>query len=269
MRAISYLLPSFSLCTLAVAFPLAGCVAYQEDPPLSTGGTSSGGTDAAGGDTANTGGDMGTGGGEGTGGARPDPPDPSCENVAACGGDVAGVWFVDEGGSCLPVTGSANLSPFGIGCSTGDLVGELNVVGNWTLNADGTFSDNTTTTGEMNIVLGPECRDVSGTVVNCGDVAGPLASIGFASLECSDATDGGGGCECTGTVNQSGGAGFVDFDGSTEGIYEIEGNVLTTMNLISVDYEFCVDDQFLHVTPTTMPNNLGTTNGTIVFQKQP
>jgi len=280
-------LSSLYLSPGIVVWGLVACTPYQEFFPGETaaGATSGGADESSGAEEPSSGGieggestgregtgatasgvDMGTSGDMGTGG-RVDPPEPSCEDVTACGGDVLGVWFAVA--SCLPVTGTADLAPFGIGCSEGDLSGELEVSGNWTVAEDGTISDNTTTIGEIEIKLGSECRNVSGTTVNCGDVAGPLSSIGFTELDCVDAVDGSGGCDCSGTVNQMGGAGYVTFDATTDGIYEVMDNVITTINLISVDYAYCIDGEFMHVTPTTAPEYLGTTNGTIVFQKQP
>jgi hypothetical protein len=77
----------------------------------------------------------------------------------------------------------ANLSALGIGCSEATASGTLAVTGNWNF-ADGPadndeiLTDTTQTTGEIVLGLGPECLNVSGTMVSCADVAGPLASIG-------------------------------------------------------------------------------------------
>ncbi len=282
---------------IGLGLPLLGCSGYEEDPAVeqmmtTTGDASSGASDGttgdattgdattgditgSGGAATDTSGDTGSGATDsGSGGAavQVEIPPASCENVTACGGNVEGVWFAHDSATCLPVTGKANLQSFGIGCSEGDVTGELKVSGNWTLSADGMISDNTTTVGDMELKLGPECRDVSGTVVTCDGVTLPLASIGLDDLACVDDPDSSdgekNGCICTGKVSQSGGAGYITYDATTAGIYSIEGNAITTTEIRNVDYSYCVDGEFLHATPTTKPEALGTTSGTIIFQRQ-
>lgn len=206
----------------------------------------------------------------GAGGAttpvRETPPDASCENVTACGGDATGVWFAMS--SCLPVTGIADLSGLGVGCTEAPATGEMEVTGNWTLNADGTISDNTTTTGEVKLELIPECLNVSGTVTTCDRVGAPLASAGFTTVTCVDSETTEGGCTCTGTVDQSGGMAYISFNATTSGMYAAANDTVTISGIDDIDYAYCVDGNFMMVTPTTT-NIVGVTNGTVVFQKQP
>jgi hypothetical protein len=244
------------------------------------------------------GGSAGSGGATGGSGVRPDAPEPTCTDVAACGGDVAGVWFAS--GSCLPLSGMADVSAFGIGCDEMPADGKLEVTGNWTLNADGTISDNTTTTGEVTLQAAPECLDISGTKTKCDRLPLQLASLGLKEVTCVDAPAGGGGggsggsggtggasggsnmggsagaggsapsngCTCTGTMDQMGSMAHSTFDPLKMGTYTTAANKLTTMGVDSVEYDYCVQGDILTVTPKIEPV-MGQLNGTVVFQKQP
>lgn len=278
------------VCSLACSLSLAGCFDYDADTPdtsigaATAGGSSgTGGTGATGGGTAGSagtaaaGGGMGgsaTGpGGGGTGsGVRPEPPDASCDNVTGCGGEVLGNWFAVD--SCLTLGGMANLSALGIGCTEATAGGTLEVAGNWTF-ADGPadndeiLNDTTQTTGEILLGLSPACLNVSGTMVGCSDVAGPLASLGFESTTCVPSTTIEGGCDCTGVVNQQGTAGFVTFDAGAMALWSTEASTLTAAGFTTVDYGYCIEqDTFLHVSVASS-SSTGVVTGTIVFQKQP
>jgi hypothetical protein len=260
----------FYVSALGFAVPLASCGDFGDgDGAAGTGGSSvgTGGSSAGtGGSSAGTGGSSaGTGGTAGSTGNEP-PPDASCDNVVGCGGDVVGVWFAVD--SCLTVSGTANLAALGIGCTEGTADGTLAVSGNWRVGDDGTLTDTTQTTGTIKLGLGPECKDVSGTVTQCDAIGGPLASLGFTESACVDSATIEGGCDCTGTVDQAGAAAFVTFDVASMGLYAIDGNALTFTGYEVVDYDYCVDGNFMHMTPTTV-NDIGTVSGTIVFQKQP
>lgn len=262
-RARQSVLPA---CSLAGSLSLAGCGQYDADAPDST-------VNAA---TAASGGSIGggTSGGGGMGSSvRPEPPDASCDNVTGCGGEVVGNWFAVD--SCLTVGGIADLSALGIGCSEATAGGTLEVTGNWTFadnpaaDNDEILTDTTQTTGEILLGLGPECLNVSGTIVGCADVAGPLASIGFESSTCVASATIPGGCDCTGIVNQQGTAGFVTFDASTMGLWSTEESSLDVVGFTTVGYGYCIEEgAFLHVSVATS-NSSGVVTGTIVFQKQP
>ncbi len=258
---------------------LVGCGDYSADPKGAGGSTSSAagtattaGTGGSAGSTATTGGSSAGGalggGGAGSGaGGRETPPVAACENVTACGGDAAGVWFATS--SCLPVTGIADLSGLGIGCPEAPSAGKLEVTGNLTLSADGKLSDNTSTSGSVVLELAPPCLDVSGTVTECDKIAAPMASLGFDKVECTDSTTTTGGCTCTGTVKQKGSMGWVLFLPPNEGTYMTANNALTlSTNVKTVDYAYCVEGNFMKVTPTTK-TAVGVTSGTIVLQRQP
>jgi hypothetical protein len=283
-RAQQSVLP---LCFLAFSSSLAGCGQYDSDAPdtsvgaataaggsSSTGGTGGGNAGSAG--TATAGGTGGSAAGPGGGGmgssVRPEPPEASCDNLTGCGGEVLGNWFAVD--SCLTVGGMANLSALGIGCTEATASGTLEVTGNWTF-ADGPadndelINDTTQTTGQILLGLGPACLNVSGTTVDCTDVAGPLASIGFESTTCVNSATIAGGCDCTGVVNQQGTAGFVTFDAGAMGLWSTEESSLTVAGFTTVNYDYCIEeDAFLHVSVASSSSS-GVVTGTIVFQKQP
>jgi hypothetical protein len=120
-------------------------------PALISWGCNSGGNALPGtGGTPGTGGAVSSGGISGTGGLGT-----SCPNVTACGGNLVGTWTVTS--SCLNVTGNLDLALVGAGCPSAPVTGSLQVTGTWTANADGTYSDDTLTSGSEQFTLGPSC----------------------------------------------------------------------------------------------------------------
>ena len=87
-----------------------------------------------------------------------------------------------------------------------------------------------------------------------------MTGIGFTSVTCTDAT--GGGCNCTATIQQTGGIGVLTSDPQTSGNYTTSNNVVTADD--SANYSYCVSGSTMTWTPQT--TNPGTT-GTIVRQK--
>jgi hypothetical protein len=236
----------------------------------STAGAPAGGGGASGGTSGGTGGasSAGSGGSPGAGG-RPTPPEASCDNVTACGGDVAGVWFATS--ACLELGGDIDLTAAALGCKTGKVGGKLSVSGNLTLGADGMFSDNTTTTGPATLELEKECLNVSGTVTQCDRLKPSLSSLAVPSMKCVDSTVTAGGCTCTGMVNQMSSMAFMSFDAASAqtGMYTSADNTLKLASSVKeLPYSYCVEGPFMKLTPTTV-TTLGALKGTVVFQKQP
>jgi len=195
----------------------------------------------------------GMGGSSGAGGAGE-----SCSNVMPCGGSVVGTWNVTS--SCLTVSGQLDLTLAGLNCPAAAITGSLHVSGTWTGNSDGTYSDNTTTTGSEEFALAPACLFLSGTTTTCDGISGPLqGGLGFQSVNCTTASSGG--CSCTGTVQQPGGAGLVSV------VASVSGNFVTSSNILTIDnasnYSYCVSGTKMTWTP--QPASPITT-GTIVFQ---
>src|SRR6185436_14209979 len=101
------------------------------------------------------------GGAGGTSGSTTNSAGAACSDVAPCGGNAVGTWTVAS--ACLAVAGNLDVSGFGLGCPTVTVTGSLQVSGTWTANADGTYADNTTTTGDEQLTVPAECLNVSGT----------------------------------------------------------------------------------------------------------
>ncbi len=188
----------------------------------------------------------------------------SCEAVAPCGGELEeGIWIA--AGSCLPVSGEADMSGFGLGCVAAPVSGALEVSGAFIVNADGTFTDGTTTAGETEIALPPECLDVSGTITTCDRVDGALQSLGFAEVTCEEDPSTGG-CNCTGTAEQSGGLAMLSLDAASDGTYSTAENVITTSARTDTDYSYCVTGNMMTLTPVST-SRTGTVSGTVVLVK--
>ncbi|MBN1653522.1 MAG: hypothetical protein JXA30_07070 [Deltaproteobacteria bacterium] len=188
-----------------------------------------------------------------------DAPVASCNDVTPCGGEVLGTWSAAE--SCLKMTGEINMGSLGLGCASGSITGTLQVTGTWTLHSDGTYLDETTTSGNVQLELPAECLTATGTITTCDRLSGRFQALGYASTNCIDAANGG--CTCSATVQQSGGIGVVSESLSASGTYTTGGNKVTISDGISFSY--CVDENTMTVTPRpTTP----TTTGAIVFLKE-
>jgi hypothetical protein len=182
----------------------------------------------------------------------------NCPNGPACGGEVVGTWKVTS--SCLTLSGEMDMSLTGLGCRTVPAVGSLQVTGTWTAKANGTYTDNTTTTGSVTFPLSPACLTISSVQVECSKVGAALTAVGWAVATCS--TNASGQCLCSAIANQSGGIGVVSPFASTSGDYTTSGSGLNTDDFI--DYWYCVSGNTLTLTPK--PTILPLT-GTVVLQK--
>jgi hypothetical protein len=243
---------------------IGACTTDSGNPSNGAAGASMGGSFAAQGGSAGAasglsgrsgmpGGSGGSGGGNGAAG--------TCSNGAACGGNLVGTWNVTS--SCLTVGGELDLSLFGAGCPTAPVTGSRHVSGTWTANADGTYTDGTTTTGTEQFTLVPACLVISSTPVTCEGAAGLLKTIGYATLQCTPSSAGG--CSCAGTVNQAGSLGLLSFAPSTSGTYSTSGSVATiTGDSGDANYSYCVANDTLTVTPTSTNPSV---TGSIVLQK--
>jgi non-reducing end alpha-L-arabinofuranosidase len=197
----------------------------------------------------------GTGGRSGSGGAGA-----SCSSEAPCGGSIVGTWTVTS--SCLTVTGQLDLSLVGAGCPSAPVTGSLQVTGTWTANPNGTYSDDTTTSGAEQFTLAPSCLVISSTPVTCEGAANIIKSLGYSSLTCTSAA--GGGCTCAATVQQKGGLGLVSVAPSTSGNYASAGNVVTVSgDSGDTKHSYCVSGNQMTWTPQSASP---TTTGTIVLQ---
>jgi hypothetical protein len=162
--------------------------------------------------------------------------------------------------SCLKVTGVLDLASLGAGCVSAPVTGFLQVTGTWTAKANGTYLDNTITSGSEQFTLAASCLVVSSTPVACAPMASFLIGLGYASVSCMSAV--GGGCNCTATIQQTGGLGLLSADPQASGTYQTSGNVVTADN--TAQYSYCVSGNKMTWTPKSASP---TTTGTVVFQK--
>ena len=119
---------------------------------------------------------------------------------------------------------AAGLDP--ASCTNVKLTGSLNVSGTWTANANGTYTDGTTTSGTAQLELPAGCLNLSGTRVTCDGISRPFEGVGFSAVNCVPAASGGG-CTCTGTVQHAGSLGLLSVDPQTAGGYTTSGSTLT------------------------------------------
>jgi hypothetical protein len=178
---------------------------------------------------------------------------PACTDVSACGGSVLGTWKVSS--SCLSLAGDLDGAYLSLGCSKVPVTGTLTTTGTFTANANGTFTDNTVTTGSASMAVGNDCLTVSSVVVTCEKAADAFAPIGLKAT-CSLTA---GKCNCTAVVDLHGGLGFLRDQISTQGVYSTSGNTLMT----DVNYDYCVSADKLTLTP-----KFQSIKGTVVLDKQ-
>jgi len=89
----------------------------------------------------------------------------------------------------------------------------------------------------------------------------------YTPVTCQDAS--GGGCNCSGHVDQQGGMGYVSTAPLTSGNYTTSGNAFsTTDGRNEIPYDYCVSGSTLTLTPQTTAKSVGTLTGTVTFQKQ-
>jgi len=215
-------------------------------------GSQSGGASGSGG--SGSGGAPSKGGSSGSSGACT-----ASASVTPCGGVVAGTWTVTS--ACLSLSGQLDMqSLFALSCPTGQVTGTLQVTGNWTAKADGTFVDNTTTTGTEQLSLPADCKVLSKAPVTCDRLGSVMQGGYYDTASCVDSSDGG--CTCTGTIKQTGSMGFVTSDPQTSGNFTTASNTITNTQ-DSSQYSYCVANNKLTLTPQgTSP----AVTGTIVLQ---
>ena len=225
-----------------------------------SGGAGSGGNPSGGaGNGGNTGGRAGSGGSPASGGSSGGNSQPgSCPNGSTCGGDVVATWNVTS--SCLNLSGNWDVSQF-VGCPSVPVTGSMHVIGTWTANAKGTYTDNTTTTGSIKFPLAASCLMVSSVKVDCSNMGSAFTATGWVTTCSSDAS---GQCSCSAEANQTGGIGVVSMYASDSGTYTTSGSGLNIDG--NVDYSYCVSGSTLTLTPK--PTILPVT-GTVVLQKTP
>ena len=104
---------------------------------------------------------------------------------------------------------------------------------------------------------------ISSTPVSCSGAAGLLTSLGYSSLTCPSTSDGG--CNCTGTIQQTGGIGLVSPAPSTSGNYTPSGTQVTVSgDSGDTHYSYCASANTITLTPQSANPTIA---GTIVLQR--
>ncbi len=134
--------------------------------------------------------------------------------------------------------------------------GSLTTTGTFVANADGTYSDNTTTTGSATFPLAPGCLSVSSVERTCEQVGSIFTAAGWKTSTCTETS---GQCSCTVTADQPGGLGNLSTVAVAHGVYMTSGNALTTDDLTT---PYCVSGDTLTLTPT-----FSGLTGSIAFKK--
>jgi non-reducing end alpha-L-arabinofuranosidase len=196
---------------------------------------------------------LGSAGSNGTGGSSGGAL--NCPNVTACGGDVVGTWNVTS--SCLKLSGEMDVSATALGCLTVPVNGSLQTTGTFIANADGTFTDNTRTTGSVTFPIANSCLSVSMVPVGCDKVGNVFKAVGWTTAACTPAADG---CNCMLTTDHEAGLGTIVAYKVESGPYTIEGNTLT---LEEWKYQYCAAGDTLTLTPEKMG-----LSGTVVLQRE-
>ncbi|HEY3235629.1 MAG TPA: hypothetical protein VGJ84_13010, partial [Polyangiaceae bacterium] len=243
--------------TMALGLIGGACSNGSSGQPSPGGGSHSGGAMGAAGSNSSAGAANGSGGSNGGGTA--------CTSVAACGGSVVGTYTASA--PCLKVNGNLDIANAGldpVACKGPTISGSLNVTGSFTALANGTFTDATTTTGNLTIQLPAGCLQLSGTTVACKGINAPLGGgLGFDTTDCQPAATGGG-CTCAVTVNHKGSMGRLTANAQENGNYKTDGNTLTlAVSIADSPYSYCASTGKVSLTPVTTEEP---TSGTIELQ---
>lgn len=227
--------------TLVVVAGSSGCTTDVGDNTPMGGATSTGGSGQSGTATGQS--------GSGVGGA------PNCSPFTPCGGSVVGSWKVAS--SCLKLSGDMDTTLLSLGCPSVPVTGSLQTAGTFVANADGTYRDNTTTSGSVSFPLSAACLSVSSVPVACDRIGSIFVAAGWDSADC---TGGDGQCNCTLNVkDQKGGLGAVVPYTEPAGRYTTEGNSLTATN---VTYSYCAAGDTLNLVP-----QVSATSGSVVLTR--
>jgi hypothetical protein len=133
----------------------------------------------------------------------------------------------------MTVAGSVDLAYFGLPCPAPQASGSLNVEGNWTAAADGTYTDETVTWGSFNLSVPPACVKRSGSTLSCS-VLGMLLLEFFPSVSCTERGDGG--CDCTVAIKHTGGIGTARTPkAGVTGKYVTRGATIVVDNMTTYD----------------------------------
>lgn len=241
---------------LAILSALGACssTTTPNAPGGAGGGTSGSATTAGASNTSGTGGTS-----AGTGGT----PAASCNNVTACGGNAVGTWTASS--SCIKVTGQLDIAEAGLdprSCTAAPMTGSLTVTGSFTAKPDGTYVDDTVTTGTAHVDMVAGCLMISGTGINCMGAGSYVKSAGWGPTTCTTKPDGG--CSCDSMVNFKGGLGLPSSSPAKDGNYTAMSNTLSlTTDAANANYAYCTSGSTLTLSPQS--TKASTLTGSVVF----
>jgi hypothetical protein len=166
-----------------------------------------------------------------------------CSNTSACGGDLVGSWKVTS--SCLTIDTSSMMPSSECPGQTTN-VSDIGVSGNFTFNADQTFSSTGTASGKVNVTRPASCMTRNGVTITCAQLQqGIEANLDsqFSSASCTDQL--GGGCSCTFVIAPT--------TTTSSGTYTTADGVLTQMRFGSApsSSDYCVEGSTMTVSPHT------------------
>jgi hypothetical protein len=147
-----------------------------------------------------------------------------------------------------------------VGCTSVQGTGSLQVTGDWTGSSNGTYSDNTTTSGTEQLTLPASCLRVAGTVITCDRTVSNVSTLRSDSISCKSPA--GGVCACSTVAKQAGWPGYLSTSSSINGKYTASGTTITLDDEAS--YSYCVSGNQMTWTPLSKYRSI---TGAIVFQK--
>ena len=199
-------------------------------------------------------------GGSSKGGDDSDSDSSSCEDVAACAGDVVGDWTISS--SCLDVDAAQMMGTSSCPGATGR-ASDWTVTGSTTFTADLTYSSTTTVNGNVIVTLPAACLRQNGVTLSCAQLQdaleSSLADSNFSSARCSASA--GSGCACT--------IGLLPISSTTSGTYSTTpAGVLkqTDTGGTSSSSAYCVQGSTMTLSPE--PMTVTTTSGSITLTRQ-
>jgi hypothetical protein len=143
-----------------------------------------------------------------------------------------------------------------LGCASVPVTGSLTTRGSFRANADGTYTDNTTTSGSVTFPLAASCLSVSSVPVECERAANIFSAGGWSEATCTDTN---GTCNCSLSTEQEAGLGHVAPFTTPSGRYTTSG---TTLTIDQLGHAYCAAGNTLTLSP-----QMSGLVGTVVLQK--
>jgi hypothetical protein len=148
-----------------------------------------------------------------------------------------------------------DVSLTGIGCPTVPVKGYMQTTGSLVIEANGNYTDNTTTKGIVRFPLEAPCLSVSSIATECDRIAAIFSPLGWKGT----CTETAGECNCELTANQKAGLGSILPYTEPTGTATFAGNKLTASN---ATYTYCASGDELTLTP-----EMSSLTGTVVLKR--